>query len=110
MHDTFDLSNRDWSSAHGPYGDPAPLRLACDGTLLAPSRPAWHADALCREHPEVNFFPKTGEDLRPARAVCGSCAVRAECLAYALTDSRLEGVWAGTSGRERRRLRLGRVA
>ena len=25
------------------------------GGLLA-SRPAWHADALCQEHPEVDFF------------------------------------------------------
>lgn len=71
-------------------------------------RPPWMRDALCREYPEVNFFPGRGEDTLPARAVCGRCLVRDECLAYALTlddGGGLTGIWAGTSGRERRRLR-----
>jgi hypothetical protein len=57
--------------------------------------PAWHADAETAEAP---------------RAICAGCLVRAECLAAALQDPLTEGVWAGTTARERRQLRLGRVA
>lgn len=72
--------------------------------LLA-QRPAWHADAACRQHPEVNYFPTLGENTAPAKQVCAGCPVRAECLAEALQDSHTVGVWGGTSERERRRLR-----
>ena len=71
--------------------------------LLQP--PAWHADALCREYPHLSFFPGRGEDQGAAKAVCGRCAVRSECLAAALEDRYTNGVWGGTSERERRRLR-----
>jgi WhiB family redox-sensing transcriptional regulator len=73
---------------------------------VLPPRPAWMADALCREpQPGVSFFPARGEPLEPARAVCARCLVRQECLAYALADADLVGVWGGTSERERRRMR-----
>ena len=44
----------------------------------------WQRDAACREHPGVEFFIERGESSEPARAVCGRCLVRAECLDYAL--------------------------
>lgn len=67
------------------------------------TRPSWQADAACREHPEVSFFPERGERLDPARAVCAACLVRDDCLAYALSlGPQLAGVWAGTSEAERR--------
>ena len=66
--------------------------------------PDWHADAACREHPEVNWFPERGEDVRPARRICGGCLVRDECRTWALSqDTWLVGIWAGTSQRDRRR-------
>jgi Transcription factor WhiB len=40
-----------------------------------------------------------------ARAVYGRCAVAAACLADALADLTLAGIWAGPSSRDRRRLR-----
>jgi WhiB family transcriptional regulator, redox-sensing transcriptional regulator len=43
-------------------------------------------------------------------ALCESCAVRAECLAAALADPNLLGLWGGTTGTERRALRRGAVA
>jgi len=65
------------------------------------------AFASCRDtHPEV-FFPVTEEATRPARAVCAGCPVREDCLAYALANRIHDGVWGGTSERERRALRLG---
>lgn len=73
--------------------------------------PAWHGDALCREdHPGATWFPGKKDDLRPAKAVCGRCLVRAECLAVAMADRDLVGVWGGTSKRERDQMRRGAVA
>lgn len=68
---------------------------------------SWHADALCIEYPQVDFFPRRGESTAEARAICGRCLVRDECLAAALRQGDKHGVWGGTSGVDRRRLRKG---
>lgn len=73
--------------------------------LLERLRPRWHRDAACREHPEVNFFPARGESTGAARGVCADCLVRSECLDYAITND-ADGIWAGTSGGERRAMRV----
>lgn len=70
-----------------------------------PTKPAWQADAVCKEHPEVDFFPPRGASALPAIELCRRCAVQAECLAYALSDPSLVGVWGATTTKERRRLR-----
>lgn len=69
------------------------------------NRPPWMADALCREHPEVNWFIERGESAEPAKAVCRSCLVQSECADFALAQGTVHGVWGGLSGRELRRLR-----
>ena len=66
-------------------------------------RPAFHADAACREHPEVNFFPGQGGDASAAVAVCSRCLVRTECLSAAI-DGGEAGVWGGLTPAGRRRL------
>lgn len=71
--------------------------------LVRRLRPAWQADALCHEHPDVTWFPGRGQSTAPAKAICGRCLVRSECLAYALEHD-LQGVWGGTSDAERRQL------
>lgn len=84
------------------------LMTARDFPVVIPKRPAWMADAACIEHPEVEFIPPStsSEDhATRARAVCGRCLCRAECLAYALADPTLLGVWGGTSTAERRAMR-----
>lgn len=69
-------------------------------------RPAWHADALCKEHPEVTFFPVPGPRREaPAKAVCARCLVRPECFLDAMADPTRQGIWAGTTPGERSRLR-----
>ena len=54
-------------------------------------RPAWPASpatggslALCAQVDPDLFFPDKGESPRPAKRVCASCEVRAECLQDAL--------------------------
>lgn len=66
---------------------------------------AWRADAACRDTPHVDFFPGLGETTLPAKAVCETCLVRAECLQYALANEEMFGIWGGTSERQRRIMR-----
>lgn len=40
-----------------------------------------------------------------AKAVCATCTVTEACLAYALPDASLLGVWGGTTEAQRRRMR-----
>ena len=69
----------------------------------------WQADARCAEvDPEI-FFPERGGSSKAARAVCGDCRVRMQCLEYALNNKEQFGIWGGTSERERRRLRRERA-
>jgi len=71
--------------------------------LLAGGHPAWHADAACREHPELTWFPERGEDATAARAVCSTCLVLGECRSWALAQGGgLVGLWGGLSGQERK--------
>jgi len=69
-------------------------------------RPAWMASAACRDAGVEVFFPARGVRPMAALALCAACTVRAECLAYAMADREFQGVWGGTSERERRRLRM----
>lgn len=68
--------------------------------LAALQPPPWHADAACKEHPDVNFFPATGEPTKEALEICNGCLVRAECFAYAVENGE-HGIWGGTSRRQR---------
>lgn len=65
-------------------------------------RPAWQADALCAEYPELPWFPERGQDPSACREVCGRCLVAAECAAYAAEIGARSGIWAGASTRKRR--------
>ena len=67
-------------------------------------RPPWHADAACREHPELTWFPDRGQPTEPAKAVCAGCLVAPECRAAGIAG-REHGIWGGLSERGRRVLR-----
>ncbi|MEU6404307.1 WhiB family transcriptional regulator [Streptomyces sp. NPDC046985] len=63
----------------------------------------WSRRGLCRTVPPDELFVEGAAQNR-AKALCSGCAVRTECLAYAL-DQRIEhGVWGGMTERERRAL------
>jgi WhiB family redox-sensing transcriptional regulator len=72
----------------------------------------WRADALCLEHPELNWFPVRGERVDQLRAICDRCLVQRECREYALEwDAQsLFGVWGGLSQRQRREARRSSAA
>jgi WhiB family redox-sensing transcriptional regulator len=68
-------------------------------------QPPWMRDALCREPREAEFFPPERNPGEAAKDVCRRCVVTGECLAFALADVTLVGVWGGTTPGERRVLR-----
>lgn len=73
----------------------------------------WIKDAVCRGMDHSIFFPRQmywtdlEEHLVMARKICNGCPVFNECLEYALALPALQaqGIWAGTTERERRKLR-----
>jgi WhiB family redox-sensing transcriptional regulator len=77
--------------------------------MNTPDRPdssRWRDDALCRQIGDgVEWFPAKGENVRPAKRVCGSCPVQAACLRFAMDNRIDDGVFGGLSGRERINLR-----
>lgn len=48
------------------------------------------------------FFPKRGHSAARAKAICRACAVRDECLAYAVSLNIEHGVWGSLTPWERR--------
>lgn len=74
--------------------------------LFAALRPAWMRRALCARRGQALFFVARGGSVKPAKALCGACVVREQCLDYALDNPDLQGVWGGTSEQERRAMRV----
>jgi WhiB family redox-sensing transcriptional regulator len=80
-----------------------------DGHSDRPFDPAaWMTYANCAGVDVELFFPARGASTAEAKAVCRACAVRQECLEYALTNGEKFGIFGGMSERERRRLRIAR--
>ncbi len=68
----------------------------------------WVEQAACATVDPDLFFPENGGSspgqVRAAKAVCRRCPVTAECLAYALANDEVFGIFGGLSVRERQRL------
>ena len=73
---------------------------------------SWRTRAACRGPDTALFFPPTtaerkddrdARELR-AKAICRVCAVRRECLDYALALGEAHGIWGGLNEIERRGL------
>ncbi|MFH9661109.1 WhiB family transcriptional regulator [Streptomyces sp. NPDC017248] len=70
----------------------------------------WRDHAECRTEDPDLFFPigTTGPaqvQTQQAKAVCGRCPVREQCLGWALDSGQIIGVWGGTTELERQALR-----
>jgi WhiB family transcriptional regulator, redox-sensing transcriptional regulator len=65
---------------------------------------SWMSKAECRNYPPAVFFPSDGAGVDRAKKICGACNVSGFCLEYAIQMREENGVWGGTSERERRRI------
>jgi len=86
--------------------------------IKMPTQPVlveWMDHAACKGEPVDLFFPqdragrpahRQPDKTKPARQICTTCGVQAECLEYALRHNTV-GIWAGTDERERYRMRKG---
>jgi WhiB family transcriptional regulator, redox-sensing transcriptional regulator len=112
------LCREDWAFTDGELaaaragaGDPpeaAPYRA-----LLAAIRPPhWTARAACKNMGWGPFFPTKDQrnEYAATRELCESCPARVECLADAMSDPLRDGMWAGTTPEDRRRMRRRRAA
>ncbi|MBV8160632.1 MAG: WhiB family transcriptional regulator [Acidimicrobiia bacterium] len=69
---------------------------------------SWREQAACRDAAAELFFPVRGHtdvEIEAAKRVCATCPVQRECLEFALLSHEEFGIWGGTTGRERRRMR-----
>lgn len=69
-------------------------------SLVAPG--PWEKDAACKDSPTSMFYADT---VTYAKAVCATCPVKQQCLAFALDVGERFGVWGGLSEQERAKLR-----
>ena len=97
---------------YGSYG----VSTATD----AAAGPPWMARARCRElvaagwaDPDL-WWPAVqaaeSEEVMAAKRQCVWCTVRPDCLRWALEHDERDGIWGGTTPRERRALQRRRVA
>jgi WhiB family transcriptional regulator, redox-sensing transcriptional regulator len=73
----------------------------------------WRDDAACIDEDPELFFPigTTGpaiDQAEEAKRVCARCAVREQCLEFALASNQDAGVWGGLTEDERRSLKRAR--
>lgn len=86
-------------------------RVAAERLAAALRRPDWHRYAACHGQLQVMFPAQRGKPLsgpatERARAVCRSCEVVDDCLAWAVAARPSDGVWAGMTPSEIRRYAL----
>ena len=66
----------------------------------------WVEQAACASVGAEIFYVGTGESTLPAKRICRSCPVRAECLEYALDNFEEHGVWASYTRDALQRIRM----
>ena len=69
---------------------------------------------VCLRDPDM-FFPENyglqyREQIEQARRSCDFCPLRQVCKSWAVPRTDLDGIWAGTTPPERRRIRTGKAA
>ena len=78
-------------------------------TPHGPDRPDdWREQAECKDDPIPDLWfvpPGDRHGIAAAKAICHRCPVAAECLAEAMADPSIVGVWGGTGENERAKLR-----
>ena len=70
----------------------------------------WQWRASCRGEDTSLFFPPNHPEVREerevrerrAKALCGACPVRMDCLEYAVRTREPYGIWGGLNEMERR--------
>lgn len=79
--------------------------------MLRSDEEEWRSHASCLGATSLFFADSSSGDhergarIKLARSICDSCVVNAECLEHALANPHEQGIWAGTTDRQRRLIR-----
>lgn len=65
----------------------------------------WMQFANCIGADPNLFYQAKGRTPREAKRLCDGCAVKSECLDYAIANDERFGVWGGASAEEREAIR-----
>ena len=65
---------------------------------------SWRQRGACSGLDPSIFFPDSEEAADEAKSICAICPVRLSCLEHALSSRERDGVWGGTTEKERRRI------
>lgn len=88
------------TSTDYPSARPLPVALP----PVAPAPGDWDSRGRCvGEDPDL-FFPSHGDPGTKARAICAACAVRSQCLDYAVEADEY-GIWGGLDQVQRRNMK-----
>jgi WhiB family redox-sensing transcriptional regulator len=97
------------SSSRPSIGTAAPASAPLLELLSDEDEPAFDGSQLCAQVDPELFFPQKGGTTRPAKSLCSSCDMLVPCRRWALTARvggyPIDGVWGGTSQRDRERIR-----
>jgi len=68
----------------------------------------WRSAGACLSADPDLFFPISSagpaqKQIARAKMICAGCAVRRECLEFALTHGQTHGIWGGTTPEDRQR-------
>ena len=78
-------------------------------TAHGPDRPDdWREQAECKDDPTPDLWfvpPGDRHGIAAAKEFCHRCPVAAECLAEAMSNPSIVGVWGGTTENQRAKLR-----
>lgn len=73
-----------------------------------PDEPDWSL-ALCKEvYPEYWFPTVLDDNGETAKSICARCPILDACREYAIARPELEGIWGGTTHRQRCQIRTAR--
>ncbi len=64
----------------------------------------WMGQGRCKDVDPAVFFPSDWVGVQAAQRICAGCTVNRQCLGYALAGRITDGVWGGTSERQRVRI------
>lgn len=86
------------------------IALAMSSPQTPNTADRWRTQAACRTQDPDLFFPAgtTGHWLtqtEAAKAVCRTCPVMNTCLNWAMNQGQQDGIWGGTTKKERENLR-----
>ncbi len=79
---------------------------------MAQASETWQHQAACRGPQAAVFFPPSHVERKDekltrearAKAICGECHVRLDCLEYAIRIREPHGIWGGLNENERKQL------